>query len=164
MKKNFLDYTEEYLCMGVLAFMTVLIFLQVVLRYCFSFSITWCEELCRYLFVWISWIGASYCVKIDAHLRVTAFVGFVPKRHLPYFNLFMYICWAAFAGLLAVKGCELAYMAKYRGQVSTAMKVPMWIPIASVPVGSALMTFRLFAKIKQTFGEIKQLRECANHD
>lgn len=159
MKKNYLDYLEEYFCMGILVFMTLLIFLQVILRYVFSYSLSWSEELSRYLFVWISWIGASYCVKIDAHLRVTAIVGMVPAKFLPYVNLLMYVCWAAFAALLAVKGVTLVEMLVRQGQTSAAMRVPMWIPLAAVPVGSALMTFRILAKIRLTLLQIRDAKE-----
>ncbi len=155
MRKNYLDYFEEYFCMALLAFMTVLIFAQVVLRYVFSNSLSWSEELARYCFIWLSWIGASYCVKIDAHLRVTALLGFFNKKTLPYVNLFMYLCWGAFAVLLAVQGFSLLQMIFERGQHSAAMQVPMWIPIASVPVGSALMTIRIIGKVRDTVREIR---------
>lgn len=157
MKKNILDYFEEYFCMGMLAFMTVLIFLQVIMRYVFHNSLSWSEELGRYCFIWLSWIGASYCVKIDAHLRVTALIGLAKGKMLCIVNLLMYVCWGAFAGFLAYYGVELVQMIGGHGQTSPALQLPMWIPVSSVPVGSALMTIRILGKIKDTLAELKQL-------
>lgn len=164
MKKNYLDYFEEYFCMAMLAFMTVLIFVQVIMRYVFSNSLSWSEEVARFCFIWLSWIGASYCVKIDAHLRVTALLSVLPKKLLPYINLLMYICWGLFSLDLAYEGFKLIQMIYERGQASPALLIPMWIPVACVPVGSALMTFRLLGKVYDTVKEIMSHHEVATND
>jgi len=39
--------------------MTILVFIQVVMRYVFSNSLSWSEEMARFIFLWLSWIGAA---------------------------------------------------------------------------------------------------------
>ena len=57
------DKLEEYFLVFCLGFMVLLVFVQVVMRYIFQNSLSWSEELARYLFLWLSWIGASYAVR-----------------------------------------------------------------------------------------------------
>lgn len=53
---------------------------QVVFRYLLSSPLTWSEEFCRYSFVWISYFGCAYCVGVDGHTRITAFLEKLPDR------------------------------------------------------------------------------------
>ncbi|MCV9888090.1 MULTISPECIES: TRAP transporter small permease [Bacillaceae] len=64
----------------VLVSMVSLVFLNVVLRYAFSSGITWSEELARYLFVWIVFLGAIVASKEKGHLGVDLVISKVPKR------------------------------------------------------------------------------------
>ena len=51
---------------------------QVVLRYVFNEPLPWAEELSRYFFIWIVYLGAAIASRRAAHLEVDYFV-----RHLP---------------------------------------------------------------------------------
>ncbi|TCN18414.1 TRAP transporter small permease [Mesobacillus foraminis] len=64
----------------VLVSMVSLVFLNVVLRYVFSSGITWSEELARYLFVWLVFLGAVVATKEKGHLGVDLLIGAVPKK------------------------------------------------------------------------------------
>ena len=55
--------------------------------------------------------------------------------------------WLLFALWRTVEGCVLVGKIAAMGQVSSAMRIPMTIPYASVPIGGALMTIRLVQKI-----------------
>ena len=65
MLKKWFDNAEEYLLVGSLAFNVVLVFFQVVMRYVFQNSLSWSEELARYIFLWQTWVGASYAVEAE---------------------------------------------------------------------------------------------------
>ena len=114
-EKNF----EKWFLIISLVAMVLIIFMQVVLRW-FHAATVWAEELARYIMLYQVWIGASYAVREDAHIRITALIGKLTGE-----------------GVLLVK--EIAIM----GQVSSAMRIPMTIPYASVPLGGALMSIRL---------------------
>lgn len=58
--------------------MVALVFLNVVLRYGFDSGITWSEEMARYLFVWIVFLGAIVAYKEKAHLGVDLLIGSLP--------------------------------------------------------------------------------------
>ncbi|MBB6448645.1 TRAP-type C4-dicarboxylate transport system permease small subunit [Geomicrobium halophilum] len=59
--------------------MVILVFFNVVLRYGFSSGITWSEEMGRYLFVWIVFLGAIVAYKDKAHLGVDIVIGALPR-------------------------------------------------------------------------------------
>lgn len=147
--KKFLDNFEEYFVVWTLAIMTVLVFVQVVMRYVFSNSLSWSEELARYIFLWLSWIGASYAVRERSHFRVEMFANMIKGTSRKWFELFVLLVWFVFSLFMAVVGTQLVLFLVETGQTSAAMDVPMSWVYASVPVGCALMTIRLVAEIKK---------------
>ena len=68
----------EYVIAGLLAIMVVLVFGNVVLRYAFNSGITVSEELSRWLFVWLIFLGAIVAMKDHAHLGVDSLVQRLP--------------------------------------------------------------------------------------
>ena len=85
--KKFFDNFEEYFCVWTMAIMTILVFIQVVMRYVFSNSLSWSEELARFIFLWLSWIGASYAVKERSHFRVEMFHSHMARHRAGHFYL-----------------------------------------------------------------------------
>jgi hypothetical protein len=83
---KFFDNIEEYFCVWTMAIMTVIVFIQVVMRYVFSNSLSWSEELARFIFLWLSWIGASYAVKERSHFRVEMFANMIKGKSRIYFD------------------------------------------------------------------------------
>ncbi|ADI26478.1 TRAP transporter small permease [Geobacillus sp. C56-T3] len=61
-----------------LAFMSILVFGNVVLRYAFNSGITWSEEMARFLFIWMSFLGAVGALKDNDHLGVDTLVRKLP--------------------------------------------------------------------------------------
>lgn len=68
----------EWIIGGLLAIMVVLVFGNVVLRYAFNSGITVSEELSRWLFVWLIFLGAIVAMRDHAHLGVDSFVSRLP--------------------------------------------------------------------------------------
>lgn len=135
-------------------FSVALVFLQVIMRYVFSSSLSWSEELARYLFLWQIWLGASYAVKERKHLRIEAVQSMIKSASGKIrFELVALFLWLVFSIFMVYKGGELVKLLFVRGQVSPAMRVPMAYAYASVPVGCLLMSIRLIAEIRTMFKE-----------
>ncbi|MDY3867741.1 MAG: TRAP transporter small permease [Pyramidobacter sp.] len=145
--KKFLNNFEEYCVVLTMAAMTVLVFVQVVMRYVFSASLSWSEELARYIFLWLSWLGASYAVKERSHFRVEMFADMLRGSARLRFEYFVLFVWFAFSLVLAWLGTEMLLFLAETEQTSAAMEIPMTLPYASVPVGCALMCVRLVIEI-----------------
>lgn len=149
MKKMFyfLDRIEEYFLVSCVAFMTILVFIQVVMRYVFQNSLTWSEELARYLFLWLSWVGASFAVRERTHFRVQMFIDKLPAGARKSMEVFILMIWFSFSVFLAYQGMKLASILLVRNQLSPAMQVPIGYAYASVPVGALLMAVRVLIEM-----------------
>ena len=137
---------EKWFLIASLIVMVLVTFMQIVLRW-FNAATVWAEEFSRYVMLYQVWVGASYAVHEDAHIRITALIGKLSGGRRRGMELVVLTLWLVFALWLTVEGCVLVGKIAAMGQVSSAMRIPMTIPYASVPIGGALMTVRLVQKI-----------------
>jgi len=75
---SFIDKLEEILLVSMFALMVLIIFIQVIMRYVFNNSLSWSEELGKFLFVWLSWIGISIGERRNEHIKITMLVDKLP--------------------------------------------------------------------------------------
>jgi TRAP-type C4-dicarboxylate transport system permease small subunit len=143
---------EENLLYFSLVCNVALIFAQVVMRYVFSNSLSWSEELARYIFIWQTWLGASYATRMHRHLRIEVLSEHLHGKAKQALELLILALWIFFGVSLVYKGCQVVYMIGRRHQVSAAMGIPMAIPYLAVPCGALAMTVRL---VFQFIGVIK---------
>ena len=61
---------ERYLTLPLYAMIVITIFLEVFRRFVLSYSSIWSEEIARYAFIYITWIGAAAAIKERAHIRI----------------------------------------------------------------------------------------------
>lgn len=71
---------EEFLMVILLGAMTVIMGVQVFSRYVLGTSLSWSEELTRYLFVWAGFLSVSYCTKKCISIKIEQFVAIFPRR------------------------------------------------------------------------------------
>lgn len=131
-----------------LALMVILVFGNVVLRYGFNSGITLSEELSRWLFVWVTFIGALIAVRNRAHLGTDSLVSRLPMAgkkicfgisHL----LMLFICWLMFRGAWEQTKINL-------GTTSAVMEASMaWLYVSAVvfAVLAALLLLHDFWKL-----------------
>lgn len=93
----------DWLAAAMLALMVVLVFGNVVLRYAFNSGISLSEELSRWLFVWITFIGAAVAFKERRHLGTDFLIAWLPRAGKKFclalaYLLMLYACWLLFSG------------------------------------------------------------------
>lgn len=64
----------------VLVVILVVISMQIIMRYVFNHPLLWSEELSRYLYVWIAWIGCAFCVGTRSHISVPVLLDSLPLQ------------------------------------------------------------------------------------
>lgn len=138
---------EERLLVILLIVTVTLTFIQVVMRYIFHNSLAWSEELARYLFLYLIWIGAAYAVKREQHLRIEIILNRIPKEKLKTFENFIYFIWLGFSVFLFISSLNMAMDVFASGQLSPAMRIPMGYAYISIPLGTGLMCFRIIQKM-----------------
>lgn len=134
---------EEFLLVLFLAAMAVIMGIQVLARYVLGMSLSWSEEVARYLFIWSGFLSVSYCTKKCVSIKIEQFVASFPKRwkaalkvlnHTIELVLFLYLlpfAWNYF------------YSAVISGQKSPALGLPMYLVQAAPMAGFVLCAFRV---------------------
>ena len=121
----------ELLLVGLLAVMVVMVFGNVVLRYAFNSGITVSEELSRWAFVWMTFLGAIVALKENGHLGTDLLIGRLgptgKKVCLAIAETLMLACaWLLFSGSLT------------QARINADMEAPVsgwsmaWLPVAGV--------------------------------
>ena len=92
---------------GFLSLMATFLFINIFLRYFFNSGLPWAEEMARFLFVWITFIGAVGALKDNKHLGFTTVVKKFPmplKKASFLFNniMVLYILYLVFTGSIAM--------------------------------------------------------------
>jgi len=149
------DHFEEILLVPALAFSTILIFAQVCTR-AFGNSISWSEELVRYLYVWETWLGVSYATKRGSQLRITMIRDKLSPKGQMVIEIFVTIVWLAFAAFVFYMGVRAIGQISRFGQVSSALRVPLKYCYLSIPVGMAMMSVRLIESSIKRFRPAKE--------
>ena len=154
---SFIDkHLEEILCAVLLACMTIVIFLQIILRL-FGLPLSWTEEVGRYMFIWLIYIGCASAIRKRKHISVELLDLFLKERGQFVLNIISNTVFLIFSVILTYYG--FAVVQRVSTQLSPAIRMPMSIPYASVLVGSGLMVIRLIqdtiARFKERKGELK---------
>lgn len=125
----------------MLASVAIVLFVQVVLRFGFNFSLPWPEEASRFLMVWVVMLGGSLLVRDEQLVCVDFFDRFWPRKWLGYRNALFRLLLAFLLTVLLVKGVDSAIFGLRR--TSAALNLSWFWIYLSVPVGSALMLFHM---------------------
>lgn len=134
---------EEGLIALILGAMTLLTFVQVVLRYGFNSGFIWALEANFYLFSWLVMIGISYCVRVRAHIGVDAAVRLFSPRWRRIIGIVVVLLALLYTGLM-IYG-SLAYIDRMMIIDIEAEDIPVkrWILSLCLPIGFVLLLIRL---------------------
>ena len=136
------DFLFSLLChaCGILMFgMMSIIFVQVVARYAFHHSLSWSEEVGRYIFVWISFLGMVAAFKYGSHVSLDLLLQHLkgyPRKALLYINGLLILIMSSAIFWSGVKLFQLGTR-----QMSPALKLPMHLVYLVVPVSGLLLVY-----------------------
>ena len=113
-------YIEEKVLIGSLIFNTLLIFLQIIMRGAFNSSLSWSEELSRYIFIWQIWLGADLAFAYGEHIKVEMIYNWLPgEKAKNMLRILVEAAWLAFNIFLVVKGADLCQSMVSRNTISS---------------------------------------------
>lgn len=113
----------RWLMVIIIASMAVLVFLNVVLRYGFNSSLMITEEIGRYLFVWLTFLGSISAFIRNRHVRVDTFFLRMPAPMRRIVLIFSDLGMLACCGLIVIGGWQL-----------TKSNMANYLPISDIPV------------------------------
>jgi len=167
-----LDHLEEWLITALIAVATSIVFVAVLHRYGTSSSIdfakwldahgmafasapfraiftwlserdlSWAQELCIYLFIWMAKFGAAYGVRTGIHVGVDVLVMRMAPARAKRVILFGLLSGALFTAVIANFGAHFTWGVWESGTRSNDLEAPMWMVYMAIPLGSSLMCFR----------------------
>lgn len=134
---------EEIILVIMMTAATVIVAAQVVTRYVFQVPLPWSEEIARYLFIWLVWLGAAFATKERRHIIIDVVVSRLPDSLRRYCFLISTAVWIVFLAAMFYLAMKLTISVYTGGQIAAGSGIRMWIPYAAVPTGMFLMLFRL---------------------
>ena len=173
---KFLDHLEEWLVATLIGAATIIIFLSVVHRYAsglaipgvqdwlLSLNMSWTQELCIYMFIWMAKFGAAYGVRTGIHVGVDVFINSLKAKARAKFVVIGLSGGALFTFIIGSLGWKFVWDVGMRyavastfgfdwpdlteGPVSPDLEWPVWIFYSAIPLGSYLMCFRFLQVIR----------------
>ena len=137
---------EECLMVFLLAAMTVIMGIQVFSRYALGMSLTWSEELTRYLFIWAGFLSVSCCTKKCISIKIELFVALFPKRGKAFFKVVNHTLELILFFYLIPCAWKYFYTAIVSGQTSPALGLPMYAVQAAPLLGFLLAAVRVLQR------------------
>jgi C4-dicarboxylate transporter DctM subunit len=171
--RRIVDHLEEWLIATLMAVATMLIFVSVIHRYGTGLSIdlskwaatkdfttlsvvakdvfiwfsswdlSWSQELCIIMFVWMAKFGAAYGVRTGVHVGVDVVLNNLKTPSRYRVVLFGLLCGAFFTFVIGSFGARFVGHMYSTGQQSNDLEAPMWIVYLAIPLGSYLMCARV---------------------
>ncbi len=149
------EHFEEAIIVALMATMSLLIGAQIFMRYVMGASLSWSEELARYLFIWATYLGVAYGVKKDAHIRVSMATDMLPPRAQILVRILTHLIFGAFAAYVMYQGWFMVEKTFRFGQKSASLGIPMGLVYLAPLSGFGLVVLRL---IQAIFLDLKRLR------
>ena len=117
--------------------------IEVIRRELFAYSSIWGEEIVRYSFIYLAWIGAAAAVKERAHIRIDVILHYLGPRPKALIYIFGDLVMFVVALVALYWSFETVLVSAKFGSVSHGLRISMVWFLMAVPAGFALMIWRL---------------------
>ena len=131
---------------------------EVILRYVFSHSLIFTEELSRYLMVWIVFLGSALAVRDGSHININFLTKRFNRRNQSWLRLAAYILTLVFLVFVVVEGIKILPQQLY--QMCITIDISLFYFYLAIPVGSILMIIFMLP----TFKDILKEKISASND
>jgi TRAP-type C4-dicarboxylate transport system permease small subunit len=139
MKKT-IDQYLGYLLVLLMVIMTLDVLWGVFTRYALGSQADWSEELARFLLIWIGILGAAYASGQNMHLAIDLLYPRLSPAGQRRLVLIINMLIIAFAlAVMVVGGLRLMYITQKLGQLSAALRIPMYLVYSVVPISGLLV-------------------------
>lgn len=165
MLSRIINKLEEGIISLLLAAMTILVFVEVVLRFGFNTGVLWAEELTLLISAWMVLFGASYGIKVGSHIGVDALVKNLPNKVARIVGAISVIAALTYCGIY-LKG-SFVYLDKMM-QIQLEMEdLPMqrWHAHSILIIGFSLIALRLLTLLWRIIkGEAQGFHQVSEAD
>ena len=146
---------ERYLLLPLYTMIVITVFMEVVRRSMLSYSSIWAEEIARYAFIYVAWIGASAAIKERAHIRIDVILPLFSKRMRGVIYIFGDIIALILAVLAFYWSMESVLTSIHFGSVTHGLRISQAWFLAAVPLGFSMMIIRLLQSMQRVWKDTK---------
>lgn len=146
-----LNHVEEYVLFLVVLQMGISVFIQVVMRYLFQSAITWLDELVHIEVIFLTFFGASLCVKYSAHISVDALKKSIHGE--PYrtvMEVLNHLVMAVYVSIVVCFGMKLISAMTTHTHYTPTLRIPKHYLYFVVCVALALIGIRSLLGVYRT--------------
>lgn len=127
---------------------SLMMFAMVITRYVFAWSDPSVEIIARYMMIWATFLGVAAAARRDINIRFTLIEAMLGPRGRRLFRSIGYLIAAGFSVGLGLSGASLVDETRLFNEVMpTALRWPIWIFHAAVPVGAFLLALQLLVLV-----------------
>ena len=126
---------ENWIVASGLIVATLIVIYNVVMRYAFKASVIWAEEMVRYIMIWVTFIGASLCIRHNIHVKIEILQNKLPFKWAKIQATVIYVICIAGSIFLAYLGVVMTARIATSLQTSPTLTwFPMWIVNLAIPL------------------------------
>jgi len=129
--------------------------IEVIRRELFAYSSIWGEEIVRYSFIYLAWIGAAAAVKERAHIRIDVIMHYLGPRPKALLYIFGDLVMFGVAIIALYWSLETVHVSAKFGSVTDGLRISKVWFLMSVPIGFALMIWRLLQSFVRDFRSLR---------
>ncbi len=145
-----LSFVEDWTLFAAVMIALIALFINVVLRYGFNYSLAWSEELVREVIILTTFIGCSAAIKNRSMIKIDASVQLLPRLKMPltYFSNFVTLI---FAVMMLYLGWKMAALQVQTHQKTIILQIPLVYLYAMMPLMGGMMLIRTIQVMYQDF-------------
>jgi TRAP-type C4-dicarboxylate transport system permease small subunit len=140
-----------------LAAMTILVFATVVLRYGFNISFRWSDELARYLFIYVVFLGIAIAYRHGDHIVIEIGTLLLPERLRRLLAIPIHVIVGLLMLVLGLTGLWVAF-GKLGWALTSGLQIPRAYMYAALPIGVFFLLIEIVIRVRQS---LRRLREAA---
>lgn len=145
-----IDSILEKTLIVIMSFMVINVLWQVFSRYILANPSSFTDELARYLMIWVGVLGAAYVAGKGNHVAITYFSEKLNSVNLKRVQIVINLTILSFAILgMFIGGVRLVYITLVLGQLSPALKIPLGVVYAVIPLSGLLIIFYKVLDLKK---------------
>ena len=136
---------DRLLCWVVTAlfiFFVSITFLQVMLRYLFSNSLGWIDEISRYSFIWMVFLAAAICARRGTHMAITLLEEMLAERGRRVLMILADLGMIVFAAVVGIGGWQLMQINWTSTSPATGLPIA-WVQLALPLFGAFTVLFSI---------------------
>jgi TRAP-type C4-dicarboxylate transport system permease small subunit len=130
-------------------------FIEVIRRELFAYSSIWGEEIVRYSFIYLAWIGAAAAVRERGHIRIDVVMQYAGRRAKALLYMFGDVVMMIVAVIALYWSFESVHVSWKFGSVTHGLRISQVWFLAAVPLGFALMMVRLIQSFLRDLSDLR---------